>query len=440
MGCPPIIYSAPIQDVRFPTSRRQHGSDAMNPDPDYSAAYVTLHTDGPHCGQGLVFTLGRGTELCAAAVQALGGLLVGRDLATLVGDFGAFWRELTSDSQLRWLGPEKGIVHLATAALVNALWDLWAKIEGKPLWQLVCGLSPEELVRCIDFRYLTDALTPEEALQILRDRWPTRDQRRAEIERLGYPAYTTSAGWLGYSDRASAAALPSGRAGWLAGLQGQSGRRSAARSPARCSSCVKKSAQAGTLMLDANQIWDVDEAIRRIRDLARFDPLWIEEPTSPDDVLGHARIAQAIQPIGVASGEAAPNRVIFKQLLQAEAIRFCQIDSCRLGGVNEVLAVLLMAAKFGVPVCPHGGGVGLCEHIQHLALIDYICISGSLELPFCGVRRPPARTLPASGRDPPGALPSARPPPATAWRCNRPPSDDTATRTAPWRWTRNRLT
>ena len=350
----------------------------MNVDPDYSAAYVTLHTDGPLCGQGLAFTLGRGTQLCVAAAQALRDYVVGRTLSSIVDDFGRFWREITSDTQLRWLGPEKGIIHLATAAVVNALWDLWAKAAGKPLWQLVCDLPPETLVRCIDFRYLTDALTRDEALQLLRAQWPTRQARRERIEREGYPAYTTSVGWLGYSDaRLRSSCRQALHEGWQAfkvkvGADPQRDRQ-------RLQLVRDEIGPDRPLMLDANQVWDVDEAIERMRELAPFRPLWIEEPTSPDDVLGHARIARAIQPIGVATGEAAQNRVIFKQLLQAQAIRFCQIDSCRLGGVNEVLAVLLLAAKFGVPVCPHGGGVGLCEHIQHLALIDYIAISGDLE-------------------------------------------------------------
>jgi L-fuconate dehydratase len=367
-------------DIRFPTSRGRHGSDAMHPDPDYSAAYVILRTDRPDGieGHGLTFTIGRGTELCVAAVRALAPLVTGLSFETIRRDMRGVWRRLTSESQLRWVGPEKGVIHLATAALVNAVWDLYAKVEEKPLWQLLADMTPEELVACIDFRYITEAITPEEALAILRRNAPTRGAREAELEREGYPAYTTSAGWLGYPDDEIRRLCREGvAAGWShfkikVGDDLQDDVR-------RCALVREEIGPERRLMLDANQRWDVDEAIASMRELARFDPWWIEEPTSPDDVLGHAAIARAVAPIGVATGEQCHNRVMFKQLLQAGAIGFCQIDACRLGGVNEVLAVLLMAAKFGVPVCPHAGGVGLCEYVQHLAIFDYLCVSASLE-------------------------------------------------------------
>jgi L-fuconate dehydratase len=377
---PVAITRVEVVDVRFPTSRELDGSDAMHPDPDYSAAYVTLHTDHPAGvqGHGLTFTLGRGTELCVAAVESLAPLVRGATLEAITADMAGFWRRVTSESQLRWVGPEKGVIHLATAALVNAVWDLWAKVEGKPLWKLLADLTPEELVRCIDFRYITDALTPEQALEILRRNQGTRAEREAEMREAGYPAYTTSAGWLGYSDEKIRRLCREGiAAGWShfkikvgADLQDDMRRAAIIR---------EEIGRDRKLMMDANQRWDVGEAVACMKELARFDPWWIEEPTSPDDVLGHAAIARAIAPIGVATGEQCQNRVVFKQLLQADAIRFCQIDSCRLGGVNEVLAVLLMAAKFGVPVCPHAGGVGLCEYVQHLSIFDYICVSASLD-------------------------------------------------------------
>ena len=367
-------------DVRFPTSRALDGSDAMNADPDYSAAYVIVHTDAPDGleGHGLTFTIGRGNELCVAAVRAIEPLVAGLSLREIAEDMAGFWRRVVGDSQLRWVGPEKGVVHLAAAAVVNAVWDLYAKAERKPLWKLLADMSPETLVRCIDFRYITDALTPEEALAILRPLYATRAEREAEMLRCGYPAYTTSAGWLGYSDEKlrmlCREALAQGWSHFKIKVGGD------LRDDLRRLSIIREEIGADRkLMLDANQVWDVDEAIANMRELARFDPWWIEEPTSPDDVLGHATIARAIAPIGVATGEQCHNRVVFKQLLQSDAIRFCQIDSCRLGGVNEVLAVLLLAAKFGVPVCPHAGGVGLCEYVQHLAIFDYIAVSGSLD-------------------------------------------------------------
>jgi L-fuconate dehydratase len=372
------ITNLTVRDIRFPTSHHLDGSDAMNPDPDYSAAYVVLHTDSDLEGHGLTFTIGRGNELCVAAANALAPLVVGKTLPSFTADMGAFWRMITGDSQLRWVGPEKGVIHLATAAVVNAVWDLYAKAEGKPVWRLLVEMSPEEVVRCIDFRYITDALTPEEALAILQQNAPTRAGRIAEMEAEGYPAYTTSAGWLGYPDEKIRQLCRESMAEGWTHFKIKVG-RNLADDLRRCRIIREEIGPQRKLMVDANQVWDVNEAIEWMSHLAQFDPWWIEEPTNPDDVLGHAAIARAVAPIGVATGEHCHNRVMFKQLLQAEAIRFCQIDSCRLGGVNEVLAVLLMAAKFGVPVCPHAGGVGLCEYVQHLSLFDYIYVTASLE-------------------------------------------------------------
>jgi len=353
----------------------------MHPDPDYSAAYVILHTDRPDglSGHGLTFTLGRGTELCVAGVHALAPIVTGVALESITADMAGFWRRLTSDSQLRWIGPEKGVIHLATAAIVNAIWDLWAKTERKPLWKLLTDMTPEALVGCIDFRYITDAITPAEAVALLRARADGRAAREAEIARIGYPAYTTSVGWIGYAEADVRARCREAIAqGWShfkikVGADRADDRRRAA--------LVRAEIGPGrTLMMDANGRWGVDEAIAWMRELAEFQPWWIEEPTSPDDVLGHATIAQAVRPlgIGVATGEHCANRVVFKQLLQAKAIDFCQIDSCRLGGVNENLVVMLMAAKFNVPVCPHAGGVGLCEYVQHLSMFDFIAISTTM--------------------------------------------------------------
>ena len=372
------IVDAVARDIRFPTSEDLSGSDAINEAPDYSAAYVILKTDAGLEGHGITFTIGRGTEICVAAIEALAPLVVGETVESFAEDMAAFWGRVTGDSQLRWLGPEKGAIHLATAAIVNAVWDLYAKKEGKPLWKLLVDMSPEELVSCIDFRYITDAITPEEALEILKRNEGTKAAREVEMLRNGYPAYTTSAGWLGYSDDKLRRLLSESVAEGWEHFKMKVG--TSIEDDVRRASIIRgEIGPDKKLMMDANQVWDVDESIEKMEHLAEFDPWWIEEPTSPDDVLGHARIARAVDPIGVATGEHCQNRVIFKQLMQAEAIRFCQIDSCRLGGVNEVLAVLLMAAKFGIPVCPHAGGVGLCEYVQHLSIFDYIAVSASLE-------------------------------------------------------------
>ncbi|MEH0072848.1 L-fuconate dehydratase [Pannonibacter sp. Pt2-lr] len=365
-------------DLRFPTSQHLDGSDAMNPDPDYSAAYVVLETDGPHEGHGLTFTIGRGNEICVAAIEALRPLVVGLDMAWVAEDMGRFWRHITSDSQLRWIGPDKGAIHLATGAVVNAVWDLWAKIEGKPVWALVADMSPEELVRCIDFRYLTDCITPEWALEFLTKQAEGKAERRAKLEATGYPCYTTSAGWLGYDDdklrRLCREAVDAG----FRHIKMKVG-RDLADDIRRLTIARETVGPDINLMIDANQVWEVDQAIDWVKQLAFARPWFIEEPTSPDDIEGHRKIREAVAPIQVATGEMCQNRIIFKQLIMRGAIDVVQIDSCRLGGVNEILAVMLMAARHGLKVCPHAGGVGLCEYVQHLSMIDYLCIAGTYE-------------------------------------------------------------
>jgi L-fuconate dehydratase len=374
----PTITGFQAHDVRFPTSRELDGSDAMHSRPDYSAAYVVLRTDSDWEGHGLAFTIGRGNEVVVAAIKALGSLVVGSTLEELTSDMAAFSQRITNESQLRWIGPEKGAIQLAAAAVINAVWDLWAKAQGKPLWRLLADMAPEELVRCVDFRYLSDALTPEEALALLQRQAPTKTERIATLLERGYPAYTTSAGWMGYDDekirRLCEEALAEGWTHFK--LKIGANRADDVRRARLMRELIGPKRM---LMLDANQAWDVPEAIDWMHDLTGVDPLWIEEPTSPDDVLGHAAIAKAVAPIKVATGEMAQNRVLFKQFFQANALGVCQIDACRAGGVNEVLAILLLAAKFGVPVCPHAGGVGLCEYVQHLAMFDYVAVSGSLE-------------------------------------------------------------
>jgi L-fuconate dehydratase len=375
-----IIRSLEVLDLRFPTSRTNAGTDAVHVDPDYSAAYVILRTDAGVEGHGLTFTIGRGNEVCAAAIDAFRHLVVGQRLEDITADFAGFWRRLASDSQLRWLGPEKGVIHLALAAIVNAVWDLFAKVERKPVWKLLADMTPRQIVACVDFRYITDALTPDEALELLERKARTKADREAELLRTGYPAYTTSVGWMGYADEKIRALCREAMEEGFGHFKVKVGGRPD-DDHRRVRLVRQEIGSDRKLMIDANQQWDVAEAIARVGELASFHPWWIEEPTSPDDVLGHATIAKAVRElgIGVATGEHCANRVIFKQLLQARAIDFCQIDSCRLGGVNENLAVILLAAKFGVPVCPHAGGVGLCEYVQHLSMFDYISVAGTMD-------------------------------------------------------------
>jgi L-fuconate dehydratase len=372
------IRDLEIIDLRFPTSLTADGTDAVHKDPDYSAAYLILHTDESLEGHGFTFTIGRGNEVCAEAIRAFAPLVIGLDVDDIFAEPAAFWRSLAGDSQLRWLGPEKGVIHISMAAIVNATWDLQAKRAGKPVWKLLADMSPREIVRCIDFQYITDALTADEAIEIMQRQHATKAAREAILRRDGYPAYTTSAGWMGYSDDKVRRLCRDAIADGFTHFKVKVGADPA--DDARRVGLVRDEIGPDRkLMIDANQRWDVTEAIRNVQALARFDLMWIEEPTSPDDVLGHAAIAKAVAPIGVATGEHCANRVLFKQLLQARAISFCQIDSCRLGGVNENLAVILMAAKFGIPVCPHAGGVGLCELVQHLSMWDYIAVSGRMD-------------------------------------------------------------
>lgn len=372
------ITDMQVLDLRFPTSKTLDGSDAMNPDPDYSAAYVILTTDGPHEGHGLTFTIGRGNDICCAAILAMRHLVVGLDMGWVAADMGRFWRHITSDSQLRWIGPDKGAIHLATGAVVNAVWDLWAKIEGKPVWRLVADMSPAELVRCIDFRYITDCITPAEALAMIEARDAGKAERIVTLEGEGYPCYTTSAGWLGYDDEKLRRLCREATDAGFRHIKMKVG-RDRADDVRRLSIARETVGPDVNLMIDANQVWEVGDAIDWVRDLAFAKPWFIEEPTSPDDIEGHRTIREAIAPVQVATGEMCQNRILFKQFIMRGAIDVVQIDACRLGGVNEVLAVLLMAAKHGLPVCPHAGGVGLCEYVQHLAMIDFVSIAGTRE-------------------------------------------------------------
>ncbi|PFH48974.1 hypothetical protein AMATHDRAFT_76464 [Amanita thiersii Skay4041] len=402
----PRITGFETHDVRFPTSLTGDGSDAMNTDTDYSAAYITLFTDTNLVGHGMTFTNGRGNDIVCMAIKEVANRLVGKDTEELFADMGKAWDHLTADAQLRWIGPEKGIIHIATGAVDNALWDMYARARRKPLWKLIVDMTPEEVIRSTSFRYITDAITKEEALSMLKAKEAGKQEREATVRQLGYPAYVTSAGWLGYSDEKVARLTKEAVAAGFTHFKMKVGvdvaddlrRGNLIRSiiddpqflplgmkPRDPHSEDLRGKNAGptgaVLMIDANQVWDVSQAIDYVYNLKEIKPWFIEEPTAPDDILGHAAVRKALKPhgIGVATGEHAHNRIIFKQLLQANAIDVCQIDSCRLAGVSEVLSVLLMSAKFGVPVCPHAGGVGLCEYVIHLSLIDYIAISGTME-------------------------------------------------------------
>ncbi|AQA07203.1 L-fuconate dehydratase [soil metagenome] len=376
----PRITALEALDLRFPTSLSLDGSDAMNPDPDYSAAYAIIRTDAGDGleGHGFTFTIGRGNQLCVSAIEAYAPYVVGRDLDEVLSDMGAFWRSLAGESQLRWLGPEKGVVHLALAAVVNAVWDLYAKKEGKPLWKLLADMTPEQIVALVDFRHIGDELSPEAALDMLRRLEPTKQQRIESITANGLPAYTTSAGWLGYDDdkmrRLAREAIDAG----FTHMKIKVG-RDLDDDLRRTALLREEIGPDRYLMVDANQVWNVDEAIKWIQALAPYNPWWIEEPTSPDDVLGHAEIARQVAPIRVATGEHIQNRVMFKQFLQAKGMGVCQIDACRVGGVNENIAIMLLAAQHNIPVCPHAGGVGLCEYVQHLSIFNYIAVAGNLD-------------------------------------------------------------
>lgn len=367
-----------VFDLRFPTALARDGSDAMNPHPDYSAAYCILDTDSGLSGHGLTFTIGRGNDICCAAIEALAPLVEGLDLDWVRADGARFWRHITGDSQLRWIGPEKGVIHLATGAVVNAVWDLLAKEAGKPLWRYIGEMSPAEIVAQIDFRYITDFITPDEALALLEARSAGKAERIATLQAEGYPCYTTSAGWIGYSDDKLRKLCEEAVAEGFRHVKIKVG-ADAADDRRRLTIVREVLGPDIKVMIDANQVWETDEAIARVRDLAFANPWFIEEPTSPDDIEGHRAIRAGVAPIQVATGEMCQNRILFKQFMAREAIDIVQLDACRLGGVNEVLAVLLMAAKAELAVCPHAGGVGLCEYVQHLAMIDYLCFAATAE-------------------------------------------------------------
>jgi L-fuconate dehydratase len=372
------ITGVRVIDLRFPTSRENIGSDAVNKDPDYSAAYCILETNHDLRGFGLTFTCGHGNELVCDAIRYLSRYAINRALSSITDDLAAFSHQLTGDTQFRWLGPEKGVIHLATAALINAVWDLYARAEAKPLWQLLSEMSPEQIVSLIDFHYINDALSRDEAIALLKDRRVGQNKRLDHLRTNGLPAYTTSVGWIGFSDEKISGLCDEALVeGWTHFKLKVGGDPTDDHRRARM--VREKIGPNHRLMMDANQKWDVDEAILRIRELQQFDPWWMEEPTSPDDVLGHARIRREVPGVRIATGEHCQNRILFKQFMQAQAIDVCQIDSCRVAGVNENIAIILLAAKFGIPVCPHAGGVGLCEYVQHLAAFDYLCVSASLE-------------------------------------------------------------
>lgn len=373
------ITAVEALDIRFPTSRTSDGSDAVNIAPDYSAAYCIIRTNRDDIkGHGLTFTNGRGNNICVQAIEELGKLIIGLTMQEIINDMAAFWRKITGDSQLRWLGPEKGVIHMSAGAVINAVWDLYARIEKKPLWQLITDMNPEQLVSCIDFTHLSNALTREEALTILKNQEEGKSKRIAFLKESGYPAYITSTGWMGYSeDKVRKLTEEALSEGWN-DFKMKVGRDvdNDLKRAALIRSLIGPNRK---LMMDANQCWEIEEAVQNIMALSEYNPWWIEEPISPDDVLGYQYIKEAVKPVKLAMGEHCQNRVMFKQFIQSGAVDFCQIDSCRIAGVNEVLSIMLMAAKYNIPVCPHAGGVGLCEYVQHLSIIDYVAISGEIE-------------------------------------------------------------
>lgn len=379
-----IIVDVKVHDVRFPTSLEKHGSDAIHGDPDYSAVAVVIKTDSEAIGHGMTFTLGRGNEIIKLAVESLLPLLIGKEIREIFSKFGKFWKTMTCEEQLRWIGPEKGVIHMATAALINALWDMWARLEKKPVWKLLVDMTPEEIVSLLDFGWITDELTEVEALKILTELEPSKIARIAELEKTGFPAYQT-AGWLNYEEEYLRMRLQKAKAeGWTR-VKAKVGSIDHEHDARRLEVVREEIGDEGILMIDANQRWDVDEAIERVTKLAKFKPLWIEEPTKDDDIIGHAKIAKALEPYGikVATGEQCQNRIVFKQLMSQGGVHFVQIDSCRVAGLNEIILILLMAKKFNLPVCPHAGGVGLCQMVAHIIMFDFISVSGSLENRYC---------------------------------------------------------
>jgi len=378
------IVAVKVRDIRFPTSLEKHGSDAIHGDPDYSAVEAILETDKGDFGYGMTFTLGRGNEIIAKAVESLNPLVIGWDIREVFSNFGIYWKKIVCEEQIRWVGPEKGVIHMAAAALINALWDLWARLEDKPVWKLVSDMTPDEIISLLDFGWLTDELTVAEAKEILEKRVDTKDLREKELLKSGYPAYQT-AGWINYEEEYLRHRLRTAQEqGWTR-FKAKVGSMKPEDDYRRIKTVREEIGKDGILMIDANQRWDVQEAIDRVTALAEFRPLWIEEPTKDDDVLGHAKIAKALRPLGiaVATGEQCQNRIIFKQLMAAKALHYVQIDSCRVAGLNEIILILLMAAKFNLPVCPHAGGVGLCQMVAHIIMLDYIAISGEKEDRYC---------------------------------------------------------
>ena len=375
------ITKVQTYDFRFPTSQTLSGSDAMNPDPDYSAAYVEIHTnkDDGIVGTGFVFTIGRGNDVVCRAIDSMSQVLLGRNVEDFLENMRSAWDLLVGDSQLRWLGPEKGVEHMAIGAVLSALWDIKAKRAGKPLWRLLAEMEPEELVSTLDFRYLTDALRPEEATEILKQGQQGKEERIKYLLKNGYPGYSTAAGWLGYADEkmVEIAKKETQEKGFKqiklkVGHNVDDDLRRLALARETIGPEVR-------LAVDANQVWDVPEAIEWINKFHDFDLAWVEEPTNPDDIIGHATIARAINPIPVATGEQMQNRIMFKQFLQENAFGVMQIDATRVAGPQEIVLEYLMAKKFNKIVCPHAGGVGLCEAVCHFAMFDYCAVSGTMD-------------------------------------------------------------
>jgi len=367
---PLVIRSVETRDARFPLEAGA-GADAVHSAPEYSFAVTLLCSGGEAHGTGIALTLGAGNQLVCGAIRLLAEGLAGREIDDLMADFGTASRRMADHPQLRWLGPHKGVVHLALASITNACFDLWAKSRGLPLWRLLLDLTPEQVVSLLDLRYLEDILTPEKAVALLRENAPGRVDREYVL-RTGYPGYNTAVGWFSYEDEEVRERTREALGRGFRAFKLKVGSADADRDVRRATLLRELAGPEAALMLDANQQWTLPQALRMCEALAPMEPYWIEEPTHPDDIEAHRQLARAIAPMRIALGEQVPNRVVFKNFMEAAAVHFVQPDCTRLAGVSEFLTVSLLARVFGLPVAPHVGDMGQIH--QHLVLFNHIAL------------------------------------------------------------------